>query len=84
MRFGADIQQGPYRPPSNFDYPQREIGDNQRRFYPNLFDEYGGGGQKTIRQNFQHYRIECLNYVIDWQLQHYRDVVKRKVVLQNG
>ena len=46
MRFGADIQQGPYRPPFNFDYPQREIGDNQQRFNPDLFDEYGGGQKK--------------------------------------
>ena len=46
MRFGADIQRGPYKPPSNFDYPQREIGDNQRRFNRDLFDEYGGGQKK--------------------------------------
>ena len=26
---------------------------------------------KTNKTNLQHYQIECLNYVIDWQLQEF-------------
>ena len=70
MRFGADIQQGPYRPQSNFDYRKGRLeiihGDLVQIFFMNMVV-----AKNTIGQNFQHYRIDYLKYAIDWQLQHY-------------
>ena len=42
----------------------------------NMTDEYVNRNrphQKTNITNFQHYRIDCLNSVIDWQLQEFDD-----------
>ena len=35
------LTRGPYRPPSTFVYPHRDIGDTQRRFNPDWFKDYG-------------------------------------------
>ncbi|XP_073355252.1 uncharacterized protein [Aegilops tauschii subsp. strangulata] len=35
------LTRGPYRPPSTFVYPHRDIGDTQRRFNPDCFKDYG-------------------------------------------
>ena len=40
--------------------------------------------KNTIGQNFQHYRIDYLKYAIDWQLQHYWDVVNKKLHYKMG
>ena len=36
------LTRGPYRPPPDFNYPYRLIGDDQRRFNPQWFKKYGG------------------------------------------
>src|SRR6266540_2697675 len=36
------LTRGPYRPPPDFDYPHRLIGDDQRRFNPEWFEKYDG------------------------------------------